>query len=55
MSGTALGGREAATCPANRTPPDANEHLAVGLARRRAVYSPGVAPLRGATPLQLAH
>ena len=33
MSGTARGGREAATRPANGTPPDANEHLAVGLAR----------------------
>ena len=55
MSGTARGGREAATRPANGTPPDANEHLAVGLARQRAVYSPGVPPLRGATPLQLAH
>ena len=55
MSGTARGGRGAATRPADGTPPDANEHLAVGLARRRAVYSPGVPPLRGATPLQLAH
>ena len=55
MSGIARGGRGAATRPANGTPPDANEHLAVGLARRRAVYSPGVPPLRGATPLQLAH